>query len=70
MISIRVLGRTLTLGFRNGCGFDLEFPSSKATWVTLDSSDEVHAAAFKGVLILLPFTFLSYGNCYVEYEWD
>jgi len=56
----------LTLNFRNGVGFDLEFTDSRAVWISVADSDEISASSFEGVVILAPFLILTFGKLWME----
>ena len=62
MFGTWLFNRRLSLEFRNGVGFDLEFADSRAVWVLFGDSGEVSAMSFKGVIVLLPFIMLTYGR--------
>jgi hypothetical protein len=62
-MTYKLFGRLLHFSFRNGVGIDLEFASSKAVWI--DSKDiESSTAAFTGLVIQLPFSYVLFGRCY------
>jgi len=64
MFGTWLFNRRLSLEFRNGVGFDLEFADSRAVWVLFGNSGEVRAMSFEGIVILLPFLMLTYGRVY------
>lgn len=64
MFGTWLFNRRLSLEFRNGVGFDLEFADSRAVWVLFGNSGEVRAMSFEGIVILLPFLVLTYGRVY------
>jgi hypothetical protein len=55
-----------TIEFRLGFGFDLEVTDSRPVYFTKLSSAgrTLHPAAFDGVVLLLPFTIITIGECY------
>ena len=56
----------LSINLRNGVGFDLEFPDSRAVWITDAQSEEVNAASFEGVVVLLPLLIITFGKIWSE----
>lgn len=62
MFGTWLFNRRLSLEFRNGVGFDLEFADSRAVWVLFEDSGKVNAMSFEGVIVLLPFIMLTYGT--------
>ena len=66
-MTYKIFNRSLHFGLRNGVGFDLEFADGKAVWVSKNGGD-LETAAFVGVVVMLPFTQISFGNCYLDDE--
>ena len=56
----------LSFNLRNGVGFDLEFTTSRAVWVTNTETDELTAASFDGTVILLPLLIITFGKIWSE----
>ena len=64
MFGTWLFNRRLSLEFRNGFGFDLEFTDSRAVWVLFEDDGTVEAMSFEGIVIMLPFFLLTYGRVY------
>ena len=64
MFGTWLFNRRLSLEFRNGIGFDLEFTDSRAVWVLFEDDGAVEAMSFEGIVIMLPFFLLTYGRVY------
>lgn len=56
----------LTINYRLGVGFDFEFADSRAVWITNSLTEEISAASFEGVVIMLPFTVITFGKIWTE----
>tara|TARA_R100001377_G_scaffold73728_1_gene49817 strand:- start:765 stop:965 length:201 start_codon:yes stop_codon:yes gene_type:complete len=56
----------LSINYRLGVGIDLEFADSRAVWVTNSETEEINAASFEGVVIMLPFTVITFGKIWTE----
>ena len=56
----------LTINYRLGVGFDFEFADSRAVWVTKTGEESICAASFEGVVIMLPFTVITFGKIWTE----
>jgi hypothetical protein len=54
----------LSINYR--LGVDLEFADSRAVWVTNSETEELSAASFEGVVIMLPFTVITFGKIWTE----
>lgn len=63
-----IFNRSLTIEYRLGVGFDLEFADSRAVWVYDPSTGETGALPFMGTLISLPLCLISYGRVYEEVD--
>jgi len=61
-----ILGRSLTIEYRLGVGFDLEFPDSRPVWVFNSFTDNIEVMPFQGVIIHLPLCLVSFGRVYEE----
>jgi hypothetical protein len=61
-----ILGRSLTIEYRLGVGFDLEFPDSRPVWVFNSFTDNIEVMPFQGVIIHLPLCLISFGRVYEE----
>tara|TARA_R110000868_G_scaffold181717_1_gene422674 strand:+ start:469 stop:669 length:201 start_codon:yes stop_codon:yes gene_type:complete len=55
-----------TVNYRLGVGLDLEFADSRAVWITNTLTDELRAASFDGVVIMLPLTVITFGKIWTE----
>lgn len=58
--------KTLSVGFRNGFGFDIEIPTAKAIWVRVE--DGAVLTDFNGYVILLPFMYVMFGVYFMSME--
>ena len=67
-MTMKVFGQSLTIEFRNGVGFDIEFSNSRPVWISKVGSEQLEVAEFEGLLISLPFILISFGVCYQG--WD
>ena len=63
-----IFDRTLSIEYRVGVGFDLEFPDSRPVWCTDISTGESITMLFQGVILHLPLCLVSYGRVYDEVE--
>ncbi len=63
-----LFGRVLSIEYRVGVGFDLEFPDSRPVWVYNVSTESIEVMPFQGVLLHLPLCLVSYGRVYDEVE--
>ncbi len=63
-----LFGRLLSIEYRLGVGFDLEFADSRAVWTYDPSTGELGALPFMGTLISLPLCLISYGRVYEEVD--
>jgi len=61
-----ILGRSLTIDYRRGVGFDLEFPDSRPVWVFNSFTESIEVMPFQGVIVHLPLCLVSYGRVYEE----
>lgn len=61
-----ILGRSLTIEYRLGVGFDLEFPDSRPVWVLNSFTDNIEVMPFQGVILHLPLCLVSFGRVYEE----
>ena len=61
-----ILGRNLTIEYRLGVGFDLEFPDSRPVWVYKTSTESIEVMPFQGVILHLPLCLVSFGRVYEE----
>lgn len=61
-----ILGRSLTIEYRLGVGFDLEFPDSRPVWVFNSFTDNIEVMPFQGAILSLPLCLISYGRVYEE----
>ena len=61
-----ILGRKLTIEYRLGVGFDLEFPDSRPVWVFNSFTDSIEVMPFQGVILHLPLCLVSFGRVYEE----
>lgn len=61
-----ILGRSLTIEYRLGVGFDLEFPDSRPVWVFNSFTDNIEVMPFQGVILHLPLCLVSFGRVYEE----
>ena len=61
-----ILGRSLTIEYRLGVGFDLEFPDSRPVWVFNSFTDSIEVMPFQGVILHLPLCLISFGRVYEE----
>ena len=65
-MSIRFLGRLLTIELRNGVGIDLEFCDSRPVWTYNDVTEEVTAYPFEGIVLNVPLLTITFGTVYTE----
>jgi hypothetical protein len=61
-----ILGRNLTIEYRLGVGFDLEFPDSRPVWIYNVSTESIEALPFQGVVLHLPLCIVTFGRVYQE----
>ena len=61
-----ILGRNLTIEYRLGVGFDLEFPDSRPVWIYNTSTESIEVMPFQGVILHLPLCLVSFGRVYEE----
>ena len=61
-----ILGRSLTIEYRLGVGFDLEFPDSRPVWVFNNFTESIEVMPFQGVILHLPLCLISFGRVYEE----
>jgi hypothetical protein len=61
-----IFNRVLSVEYRLGVGFDLEFPDSRPVWVYNVSTESIEVMPFQGVLLHLPLCLVSYGRVYEE----
>ena len=61
-----ILGRSLTIEYRLGVGFDLEFPDSRSVWVFNSFTECIEVMPFQGVILHLPLCLVSFGRVYEE----
>ena len=61
-----ILGRSLTIEYRLGVGFDLEFPDSRPVWVFNSFTDNIEVMPFQGAILSLPLCLISFGRVYEE----
>jgi len=58
----------LSIEYRLGVGFDLEFPDSRPVWVYNTNTGNTETMPFQGVILHLPLCLVSYGRVYDEVE--
>jgi hypothetical protein len=63
-------GKHLSIEWRTGTGFDIEFCDSMAVWAYNAVTGETEAMPFMGCIIRLPCVIISYGNVYTITEDD
>ena len=63
-----IFNRVLSVEYRLGVGFDLEFPDSRPVWVYNTSTESIEVMPFQGVILHLPLCLVSYGRVYDEVE--
>ena len=56
----------LTFNIRNGVGLDLEFTDSRAMWASLSDTGKLTAVSFKGVVVMVPFLIITFGQIWTE----
>ena len=61
-----ILGRNLTIEYRLGVGFDLEFPDSRPVWIYNVSKESIEVMPCQGVILHLPLCLISFGRVYEE----
>ena len=61
-----ILVRNLTIEYRLGVGFDLEFPDSRPVWIYNVSKESIEVMPFQGVILHLPLCLISFGRVYEE----
>jgi len=61
-----ILGRNLTIEYRLGVGFDLEFPDSRPVWIYNVSKESIEVMPFQGVILHIPLCLISFGRVYEE----
>ncbi len=61
-----ILGRNLTIEYRLGVGFDLEFPDSRPVLVYNTITESIEVMPFQGVILHLPLCIVSFGRVYEE----
>jgi|TARA_R110000796_G_scaffold160109_2_gene276888 hypothetical protein len=63
-----IFDRHLSMEYRLGVGFDLEFPDS-APMISWDvAAEEIHPVLFEGTIIRIPLFLISYGRIYTLEE--
>ncbi len=65
---MKIFGRLLSIEYRLGVGFDLEFPDSRPVWVYNTNTGNTETMPFQGVILHLPLCLVSYGRVYDEVE--
>ena len=63
-----IFNRVLSVEYRLGVGFDLEFPDSRPVWVYNTNTGNTETMPFQGVILHLPLCLVSYGRVYDEIE--
>jgi len=63
-----ICDRVLSVEYRLGVGFDLEFPDSRPVWVYNSNTGNTETMPFQGVILHLPLCLVSYGRVYDEVE--
>ena len=63
-----IFNRVLSVEYRLGVGFDLEFPDSRPVWVYNSNTGNTETMPFQGVILHLPLCLVSYGRVYDEVE--
>lgn len=63
-----IFNRVLSVEYRLGVGFDLEFPDSRPVWVYNTNTGNTETMPFQGVILHLPLCLVSYGRVYEEIE--
>ena len=61
-----IFNRVLSVEYRLGVGFDLEFPDSRPVWVYNSNTGNTETMPFQGVILHLPLCLVSYGRVYEE----
>ena len=61
-----IFNRVLSVEYRLGVGFDLEFPDSRPVWVYNTNTGNTETMPFQGVILHLPLCLVSYGLVYEE----
>ena len=61
-----IFNRVLSVEYRLGVGFDLEFPDSRPVWVYNTNTGNTETMPFQGVILHLPLCLVSYGRVYDE----
>jgi len=61
-----IFNRVLSVEYRLGVGFDLEFPDSRPVWVYNANTGNTETMPFQGVILHLPLCLVSYGRVYEE----
>ena len=56
----------LSVEYRLGVGFDLEFPDSRPVWVYNTNTGNTETMPFQGVILHLPLCLVSYSRVYEE----
>ena len=57
-----IFGRHLTMEYRLGVGFDLEFPDSRPVWTYNERTGATEAMPFYGTILHLPLCIVTYGR--------
>jgi len=63
-----IFGRQLTIEYRLGVGFDLEFPDSRPVWTYNERTGVTEAMPFYGTILHLPLCIVTYGRVYEVIE--
>ena len=61
-----IFNRVLSVEYRLGVGFDLEFPDSRPVWVYNVATGNTETMPFQGVILHLPLCLISFGRVYEE----
>ena len=61
-----IFDRTLSIEYRVGVGFDLEFPDSRPVWIYNTFTESIEVMPFQGAILSLPLCLISYGRVYEE----
>ena len=70
-MTITLFGMHLSISIRNGVGFDIEATSSRPVWVTSSNFVGTKACCLNGLVLLLPFIIITFGNIYdLEEEYE
>ena len=68
MITKKFGKKHFTFEFRNGTGLDIEFADSRPVWIVDTATGDLSAMAFRGMVVLLPFIVMTFGEIHQETE--